>query len=177
MLTWKAYAVGSGNIHSEDDLNKLWKSEISSTEIIVHSDFTPPKMVQGSIIIKKQDSVEICDEENTVEAADPSAQDTSTDIFSCLEPECLRVFQSFSGFENHILLGNHKFVMNKCSIYDTIKNKWKESCTSIAEHSLLSRESPVVFGAPTVEMGWALKKERKNQRFTENVKVYLRGIF
>ena len=37
MLTWKAYSVGSGNIHSENDLKKLWKSEISSTEIIVHS--------------------------------------------------------------------------------------------------------------------------------------------
>ena len=32
-------------------------------------------------MIKKQDSVEICDEENTVEAADPSAQDTSTESF------------------------------------------------------------------------------------------------
>ena len=89
----------------------------------------------------------------------------------------LKVVQSFSGFENHILLGNHKFVMNKCSTYDTIKNKWKESCTSIAEHSLLLRESPVVLGAPIVEMGWALKKERKKQCCTENVKVYLRGIF
>lgn len=24
--TWKAYSVGSGNIHSEDALKKLWKS-------------------------------------------------------------------------------------------------------------------------------------------------------
>ena len=52
-----------------------------------------------------------------------------------------------------------------------------ERILCIAEQSLLSRESPVVLGASPVEMGWALRKERKYQRFTENVKVYLRGIF
>ncbi|CAG2210475.1 unnamed protein product [Mytilus edulis] len=45
------------------------------------------------------------------------------------------------------------------------------------EHATVSRDTKLTPGTPSSDMGWAIKKERKNQRFTENLKTYLRAIF
>lgn len=164
---------------SEEQLKKICPSPLSATEIVVISDFVVPKKEAGSITFKAHDlvtdtiAVELPVDSNHNETMQP----LSNSIFTCIEPCCSRVFQTYSGLESHILLGNHQIKLNRISTYDNIKIKWKESCLNIAEHATVSRDSKLTPGSPSSDMGWAIKKDRKNQRFTENVKTYLRAIF
>ncbi|XP_063436491.1 uncharacterized protein LOC134717922 [Mytilus trossulus] len=179
IIAFKAFGVGCGNVMSEEQLKKICPSQLSATEIVLISDFVVPKKEAGSITYKAHDlvtdtiAVELPVDSNHNETMQP----LSNSIFTCIEPCCSRVFQTYSGLESHILLGNHQIKLNRISTYDNIKIKWKESCLNIAEHATVSRDSKLTPGSPSSDMGWAIKKDRKSHRFTENVKTYLRAIF
>ena len=81
-----------------------------------------------------------------------------------------------SVLESHLLVGKHRQI-NQSPTFDKIKLEWKESCHTMTEHSLLSRGSSLEIGYPSSPMGWALKEDRRNVRFNEKVKAYLKGIF
>ncbi|CAC5377179.1 unnamed protein product [Mytilus coruscus] len=164
IIAFKAYEVGSGNVVSEEQIKKICPSPLSSTEIVVLADFVVPKKETGSISYKAQDLVpDNVNVELPVESSETIQP--SSNVFSCIEPCSLRVFQTYSGLESHTILGNHQINLNQCSAYDTIKIKWKESCLNIAKHATVSRDSQLTLGTPSSDMGWAIKKERKNTKY------------
>ncbi|CAC5407905.1 unnamed protein product [Mytilus coruscus] len=175
VIAYKAYEVGSGNVMSEEHTKKISHSPLSSTELVVLVDFVVPKKQAGNISYKAHDLVHNVTVEMPLEINNNETIQPSSDVFSFIEPGFPRVFQTYSGLESHIILGNHQFKLNQCSAYDNMK--WKESCLNIAEHATVSRDSQLTLGTPSSGIGWTIKKERKNQRFTENVKTYLRAMF
>jgi hypothetical protein len=77
------------------------------------ADFVVPKKVEGIISFVRQDSAESSE---TVETSDENNNETTESLtsgFSCIEPGCCRVFQTYSGLESHILLGKHKLKLKK----------------------------------------------------------------
>ena len=169
-------------LFTEDDLKKICPSPPSSLGLIVHDTFILPRKEEGIISTKRTENVnevtienvnEVTIENEVVTAEQPVMQGT----FSCIEPRCTKIFQIYSNLEAHILFGKHKIFLNSKSSFDDIKNKWKESCSSIVEHSVLSRNSRLGHGDSSTEMGWALKRDRKTVRFDEKVTNYLRGIY
>ncbi|VDH90625.1 Hypothetical predicted protein [Mytilus galloprovincialis] len=79
---------------------------------------------------------------------------------------------------NHCLLGNHEHQDHKGSTFNDIKLRWKESCFNLTEDTIKFRcETGLKQGSNEQIMGWALKKERKVVRFSDNVKSYLSNIF
>ncbi|CAG2245178.1 unnamed protein product [Mytilus edulis] len=181
IVAWKSFEIGQGNIYTEEDLKKICPSPPSSLGLIVHETFILPSKEEG-MISRKKNSSNLNEEavEPVVTPEEPGEPEISTRdqrTFSCIEPGCSKIFQSFSKLESHILFGKHKIELNRKTTFDLIKNKWKDSCSSIVEHSVLSRNSRLDQGLLTTQMGWALKKERRNVRFDEKVKDYLRGIF
>ena len=101
---------------------------------------------------------------------------TST-TFPCIEAGCSRLFQTYRGLESHILLGKHPISLHQRSVYDDVRLQWRDSCHSITEHSISSRQAAFVEGSSETPMGWALKKDRKNARFPNHVKIYLKAVF
>jgi len=174
IIAWKSFEIGNGMLFTEDDLKKICPSPPSSLGLIVHDAFILPRKEEGVISRKRTENVnEVIIENEVVTSEQPVMQGT----FSCIEPGCTKIFQIYSNLEAHILFGKHKLFLNSKSSFDDIKNKWKESCSSIVEHPVLSRNSRLGHGDSSTEMGWALKRDRKRVRFDHKVKDYLRGIY
>lgn len=97
----------------------------------------------------------------------------------CPEEGCTRVFKTFSGLEAHQVIGKHKFILNKISIFDEIKLKWKECCDDVTEMVRMDRNEVSLENTKTIDlpMGWAVSKDKKIIRFSDKVKTFLRGIF
>ena len=174
IIAWKAFDVGEGKSLSLDELTSMSQP---STNLIIMSDFSMPKKPEGTIKIKKEENHAPKDQDGSDDQHTADEDEYHSHVFPCLESGCMRVFQEYASLESHILLGKHKFT-NQVSVHDNIKQKWKESCCKITKYSTLSRGSKKLkLGQPSSPMGWALKKERKNPRFDEKVKTYLKGIF
>ncbi|KAK3085755.1 hypothetical protein FSP39_008204 [Pinctada imbricata] len=96
---------------------------------------------------------------------------------SCPENGCICTFDSYVQMQNHCLIANHEF-SSSSSTFDRIKLRWKDTCfdMSTGVHRV-KFESRMKSGSSMSEMVLALKKDKKNARFSEKVKGYLLGIF
>ncbi|XP_076080552.1 uncharacterized protein LOC143051543 [Mytilus galloprovincialis] len=157
ITAWKAFEIGNGKkISINSTLNDV------ELNVDVHANFTIPTQPDG--IIKKPTM--------------PEQTDSESFNISCPEIGCILYFESYSDMHNHCLLGNHEHQDHKGSTFNDIKLRWKESCFNLTEDTIKFRcETGLKQGSNEQIMGWALKKERKVVRFSDNVKSYLSNIF
>ncbi|VDI38005.1 Hypothetical predicted protein [Mytilus galloprovincialis] len=157
ITAWKAFEIGNGKkISINSTLNDV------ELNVDVHANFTIPTQPDG--IIKKPTM--------------PKQTDSESFNISCPEIGCILYFESYSDMNNHCLLGNHEHQDHKGSTFNDIKLRWKESCFNLTEDTIKFRcETGLKQGSNEQIMGWALKKERKVVRFSDNVKSYLSNIF
>lgn len=107
--------------------------------------------------------------------------DSSDDhAFNCPKVGCTQVFTRYSDMQNHCLISNHTYQLQARSSYDDIKMRWRDACCTLSEDTL--KYSKTVEGITEQvcvqsDMGWALKKERKSARFSDDMKSYLSDIF
>lgn len=182
IVAWKAYGIGDGEVLPKEKLTSMCPFPLKSTDIVTLSDFATPTRGEGKIHYQHQ----ACQNQATAEQIDTEfAESTetphsSTAVFSCTETGCIKIFRTFSGLEQHLLCGTHKYLSARSS-YDTIKLQWKETCERIAElpavPSANTGTSATIEGESSCNMGWALKRERKNCRFDSEVRHYLQEVF
>ena len=55
--------------------------------------------------------------------------------------------------------------------------RWKDSCHKLTASSVKHTRSSVFSGLTKLPQGWALKKHRKNTRFTDDIKIFLSSVF
>ena len=102
--------------------------------------------------------------------------------FPCSEPECVRSFLKESQLLSHLAVGKHLYDSEENdSTLDRTKRMWVESCTM-----LRSNQPHVMAGTELTDVGlsqfaenhgYALKKPRKNTRFSNRVRDYLSNLF
>lgn len=67
------------------------------------------------------------------------------------------------------------------STYDDIKIRWRNACSSLSEdtlkHASSTGEEVTDQSYVQSDMGWALKIDRTNARFSDDLKYYLTDIF
>lgn len=94
---------------------------------------------------------------------------------------CSDSFPSFSAMYDHCLIGRHTYQLQKMSTFDSVKLRWYDTCMNLSEgmaniqrvNESRDEEIPEV----NVPKGWALKRDKKQVRFNDKVKSYLRTIF
>ncbi|XP_052696065.1 uncharacterized protein LOC128174590 [Crassostrea angulata] len=160
LTTWRAFNIGTGKQlpieHENNDLAEL--------EII--SDFVLKSGSVGHIQNPKESN-------DVVDSSDDHA-------FNCPEAGCTQIFTRYSEMQNHCLIGNHTYQLQARSSYDDIKMRWMDACCTLSEDTLkYSKTGEGVTEQVCVQsdMGWALKKERKSARFSDDLKSYLSDIF
>ncbi|VDI54960.1 Hypothetical predicted protein [Mytilus galloprovincialis] len=102
-------------------------------------------------------------------------------VFYCPEYGCTKAYQSFEKMQDHILIGKHTKQLLNDSTYDRAKKIWAEKCENLHASTHVTIESdPGTSSSNNLNippMGWALKKEKKYVRFSQNVKSYLTELF
>lgn len=153
---------------------------LKSTDTVTLSDFAFPTRGKGKI------HYQACQNQATTEQIRYRVcrivRNTSF-IYYCSFIQRNWMYQNisqFSGLEQHLLFGTHKYSSAKSS-YDTIKLQWKETCERISELPAVPSASTgiaaTVEGESSCNMGWALKRVRKKCRFDSKARYYLQEVF
>ena len=116
----------------------------------------------------------------------PTYKDRSAknQVFFCETPGCVVTFENENKAQNHMDTGVHKLVLERETLYDSVRRKWAQHVTEIASRTTLSvpTTSTRVLGtsngneAPTSQ-GWALKGQKTATKTSENVKSFLIAKF
>ncbi|CAC5373504.1 unnamed protein product [Mytilus coruscus] len=172
---WKAYNVGSGRFYRNDGLDRLYPNVCKQEqfEVVEIDSFSSLKNVEGKNKLQK-DKVENAENITTgITAGSPKH-------FFCSEPGCIIAFKSFSSLEQHIFIGKHEYRLERESTYDSVKRIWDDQCNNINNkvniclNNLSAGHDEAVV---SVKEGWAIRKERRNTRFSKNVRDYLTEKF
>ena len=102
------------------------------------------------------------------------------DLFMCDKEGCVASFSTQSDLQVHMDTERHIMVMERESILDLARKKWAEKVTGVQLSHFAGKAGVTQEGSGTVTLsrkeplqGWALKKQRKGQRATQNVKNFL----
>jgi len=157
---WKAYGIGEGMMHLYDNI---------------------PQSKQGPTdlrIILPISSMDVSTKTGLLRCKPRKKKEINQEIFMCEEEGCVATFDTLEDYEAHLDTGRHIRVMERETVYDFARKKWAEKVTGVqsthvgetgADHATANlnrpRKEPV--------KGWALKTNKKGQRTTEKVKLYL----
>ena len=105
-------------------------------------------------------------------------------VFFCETPGCVVTFENENEAQNHMDTGVHKLVLERETLYDSVRRKWAQHVTEIASRTTLSvpTTSTRALGtsngneAPTSQ-GWALKGQKTASKTSENVKRFFIAKF
>lgn len=184
---WKAFETGSGQLLTKTQVEKLYKEDQQATNLNVLIDFSDND-TSGIIRLKTNEKnsndLEVeCNEAdlllNECEQYQELIPDLSDgNVFCCSEYGCTKNYCSFEKLQEHLLSGKHKMRKECESTGDTVKRLWKEKTENIAGNAHIDLTEDLEDSASVcVEMGWALKKDKKYVRFSQNVKLYLNNVF
>ena len=153
---WKAIGVGEGQLFLYENLTQYLQGPTFLRVIIPST--TNKARAQQSLTSKTKGPV------------------ISEDLFMCEEEGCVAFFPTQSDLQVHMHAGRDIMAMERESILDLARKKWAEKVTGfqlshfagkagVTQEGTLSRKEPL--------QGWALKKQRKGQRATQNVTNFL----
>ena len=106
-------------------------------------------------------------------------------FFFCDAPGCVLTFRNEAEAQAHMDTGTHQLVLERETVYDTVRRKWAQHVTGIVSRSAQSSTSaqqPDANPSPCSdddlpEQGWALKGQKTVTKTSENVKEYLIAKF
>ena len=157
---WKAYGVGEDQMFSYDEVGRSLQGPTGLHIIMLLTSLTPLSK-PGLLVIKAKHT-------------------NLQDLFMCQEEGCVATFRTQRDLQGHICMdtGRQVKVTERETVYDLVRKEWAKEVTGIqsthvgqtghartSSHSMSTRKAPL--------QGWALKRKRKGQRATENVKRFL----
>ena len=173
IVAWKAFNIGVGKKFLSSFLKKVAVAQ-DSTQLIVKEGFTECNKKTG--ILKGNESKK---ETQTSHTSKESAE--VNEPFSCPEEGCIKSYRSDSNLQRHLDYGKHQFKLHRESQYDYVKRRWAAVCTGIKSENITTSSScnnnESTVAVTTLPTGWALKKRRKNTRFSPRVRSYLLETF
>ena len=132
-----------------------------------HGDFV-------SVSQERSKKVQVDDEQPAAES-----NKFSSELLTCPNEGCVKMYQRHSGLEKHLLFGQCKMVPERCILLDVAKKKYYALLvegSSEAVSAALEQED-ISVSANTLPEGWALKTNKKFNRFSDTQKKYLEEKF
>ncbi|XP_052097915.1 uncharacterized protein LOC127732770 [Mytilus californianus] len=174
----------SGHINLKQGTSaEIHEQHVSSNQTALANEQSSSSSNQSIVIEQQIPESSNCT--TVLEELDTSLQDHEgnnvDNVFYCPEYGCTKAYQSFEKMQDHILIGKHSKQLLNDSTYDRAKKIWAEKCENLQASTHVTIESDPGtsssnnFNIPA--MGWALKKEKKYVRFSQNVKSYLTELF
>lgn len=180
MKVWRAYGIGNGKCLPWSDFEDLDKFSLPHIKVI--KDASHPKEPFGPIKARKstEGSSASALPDPEYEDSDLEEHDSPGGLFVCPEEGCIKAFQRYSSFQNHLDVGKHKYVLERETFLDKAMVQYAEKL----EQGASSLESPLFESASTtpavapLSQGWALKfAATSRRRLTKEQKKYLAGLF
>ena len=116
---WRAYDAGPGKFYSAVRLSRFGTPE-GPTELVTLEPFSRPHIESGTY------------QQRAVALPFPSQKEHESEMFSCQEEGCIKMFKSFAALQKHLDVGKRIVKLAKESAYDEIKRKWTEACHSVS---------------------------------------------
>ena len=108
-------------------------------------------------------------------------------IFDCSEPNCIAQFSKFGNLQRHIMIGKHKFAVERMTMRDHALHLFQSNNAGGGEYRIqlrgpledIAKDLKLIEGTPfrQMEQGWAMKQKRTHVIFSEKQKVYLNAAF
>ncbi|CAG2239437.1 unnamed protein product [Mytilus edulis] len=117
--------------------------------------------------------------EEEVEECGPPAKKAKSEenIYSCPIEGCDRSFKNNSGLEQHIILGNCNYQLEKQSLMDRSKSEYSVKLDKLYPKTVNISCSTTSEIANTVKIGWALKMKKKKTIFNVEQKQFMQDQF
>lgn len=115
------------------------------------------------------------EEAQTAEGDQASEDHSQSGVFSCPKDGCVRVFQRLSALEKHLSSERCKMSIEKQSLFDLAKIKYKanlEEGVGVLPSLKCSLPTEKTSDLPAVQ-GWALKESKKYYHFNDRQRSYL----
>ncbi|VDI78120.1 Hypothetical predicted protein [Mytilus galloprovincialis] len=167
LRVWKAYGIGAGKL-------------IPWTDICQDMNVSQLKTVQNWL--EKSCNVFSSDDmtgEEEVEECGPPAKKAKSEenIYSCPIEGCDRSFKNNSGLEQHIIVGNCNYQLEKQSLMDRSKSEYSVKLDKLYPKTVNISCSTTSEIANTVKIGWALKMKKKKTIFNVEQKQFMQDQF
>ena len=102
-------------------------------------------------------------------------------MFYCDTPGCVLTFRSENDAQAHMDTGEHTLVLERESVYDSVRRKWAQHVTEVVSRTVEPSASsllPGVYPSPCDDdavplQGWALKVQKTATKTSENAKAFL----
>ena len=109
------------------------------------------------------------------------SREPRNEVFFCDAPGCVLTFRNENEAQDHMDTGTHQLVLERETVYDTIRRKWAQHVTGIASRSAESSKSarPPDSNLSSCSddnlsvQGWALKGRKTAAKTSEKVKEFL----
>lgn len=157
ITAWRAYQIGEGKL-------------IPSSTITVNTELNPVQLVNPAEVIPNFHSL-------------LNKKESQEDVFTCTNEGCSQTFATSQHLSNHLMFGkcNYQFHCQSSNGCDITKKLYMEKMSkSFAKNFSISSDGQVEVGSnleTMLEQGWALKDDRRNKRFNENQKSFLKEKF
>lgn len=136
-----------------------------------------------SITGERSNNDETIEDENESAAEDDEAPQPNG-LFSCPVYGCKSSFAYAGNLQRHIIMGSHKLVSEKQTMYEYAVNQFRQNIEEVIlrRHSELANilntmEEEVSDDFQILEEGWALKSNKKATRYSEDMKDFLDGQY
>ncbi|XP_061184852.1 uncharacterized protein LOC133192865 [Saccostrea echinata] len=163
MTTHHAYDIGNGNVI---EASSMVSSQQNSTGLKILSEFRKPEKQEGHI-------------------QNPTIIKEPLQCFPCSEEGYVQSFYTFEEYEEHMYFEKHTYEFHQnsdLSTFDRVKLRWAEKCNLVSQ-SEEQISMPIAMcdsdksQQGTATKGWALQKEKKQVRFKQHVRDFLKEVF
>lgn len=114
-----------------------------------------------------------------VQPAAAESDEFSSELLTCPNEGCVKMYQRHSGLEKHLLFGQCKMVPERCTLLDAAKKKYHALLVEGSREAVSAALEQVDLSVSTNTLpeGWALKTTKKFHRFSDTQKKYLEDKF
>ena len=133
---------------------------------------------------KERHSDEIMNVDNCDAQEDESLQkyNKQKNIYECdVEQGCTAEFVKFGNYINHILIGKHRFTVEKLSLKDTAMKMYHSKLEEVENRRLISIDiklaDAIVDETNSLPQGWALPVRKLHTEFSDKQRGYLKKKF
>lgn len=104
-----------------------------------------------------------------VQPAAAESDEFSSELLTCPNEGCVKMYQRHSGLEKHLLFGQCKMVPERCTLLDAAKKKYHALLVEGSREAVSAALEQVDLSVSTNTLpeGWALKTTKKFHRFSD----------
>ncbi len=162
-LTVKAYHEGTHEITNVENTSEYWKP-LSDT---------PAEQTEAN----QSEEIASTTSEYDYAECDLASSTSENKVFSCPMEGCIRRFQYEGNLARHVIIGKHKFALERETTVDFVQKNYQESLSRSNLNSIRKAQQEMLESFPAtvsgLKRGWALKAARLVTKFTPHQRQYL----